>query len=315
MKKIIPILLLAIMHLPAGAREKVVFTPSGSPQAQFAGFYAAYANGFYQEAGINLEIQHIGVNSSISSLDRLKKGEADIILYNPVQSVMERSRGFDIVNIMQISDSSAIWIVSKAPLKSIKDLDNKRVAKWNNLFDEVIDMSCATIGINPEWISCQNGVNLMLAGAVDATLALSYNEVVKLENAIGVIPDDHILRFSAQGYSIPEYGVMTTEKYLEGHPDAVNAFCWATKRGWQWVVEHKDEAADIVVQYMEENKILTSSTIQRHMLDMVLKQVVDPKTGKAECRPLDKDRFTKLNWFLTQFYYISKPVIYEEMVK
>jgi len=315
MRKILAILLLAMLHLPAGAARKLVFTPSGSPQVQFAGFYAAYVKGFYKEAGIDLEIQHIGVNASISSLDKLKKGEADIILYNPVQCVMERSWGFDIVNIMQVADSSAIWIVSNSPLKDIKDLDKKKVAKWNNLFDEVIDMSCATVGITPEWIPCQNGVNLLLAGAVDATLALTYNEVIKLENAIGEIPSDHIVRFSKQGYSIPEYGVMTTGTYWKEHPDVIDDFCRATKRGWQWVAEHRDEATDIVVRYMEENKILSSPYIQRRMLEMVLEQVVDADTGKAECRPLDKDRFDKLNWFLTQFYYISKPVNYEDMVK
>lgn len=58
------------------AQQKVTFTPQWTPQAQFAGYYVAKELGFYEEAGIDVEIVH--PNATESAISRLQIGRAHV---------------------------------------------------------------------------------------------------------------------------------------------------------------------------------------------------------------------------------------------
>ena len=61
MKRLIIAVLCAIMCLELNAGDKVRFMPAWLPQAQFAGYYAAFENGFFEEEGLDVEIVHVFV--------------------------------------------------------------------------------------------------------------------------------------------------------------------------------------------------------------------------------------------------------------
>ena len=72
---------LLMMSLPSYAstaqKDTVTVITQWLPQAQFAGIIMAYEKGFYEEAGIEAEIKY--AQESVSSIDMLENGEADII--------------------------------------------------------------------------------------------------------------------------------------------------------------------------------------------------------------------------------------------
>ena len=58
-KRYLTIILLMSMALgTVWAQKQVVYTPTWTAQAQFAGFYVADAMGFYKDAGLDVVIKH-----------------------------------------------------------------------------------------------------------------------------------------------------------------------------------------------------------------------------------------------------------------
>ena len=77
-KRYLTIILLMSMALgTVWAQKQVVYTPTWTAQAQFAGFYVADAMGFYKDAGLDVVIKH--PTASSSGINRLKKGESQFV--------------------------------------------------------------------------------------------------------------------------------------------------------------------------------------------------------------------------------------------
>ena len=58
MKKYLTLLCFILVPFFQGTAQKITFTPQWTPQSQFAGYYAALENGYYNEAGLEVGIVH-----------------------------------------------------------------------------------------------------------------------------------------------------------------------------------------------------------------------------------------------------------------
>ncbi|MBQ5620810.1 MAG: ABC transporter substrate-binding protein, partial [Alistipes sp.] len=70
-------ILLALMVL-VGSRawaQQIVLTPQWSAQSQFAGYYVAQEMGFYEEAGVDVVIEHS--STSDIALNRMLSGRSN----------------------------------------------------------------------------------------------------------------------------------------------------------------------------------------------------------------------------------------------
>ena len=106
-------LLIVLMLLPSFImKAQIVFTPQWTPQAQFAGYYVAYDKGFYDEAGVKVNIQHPSV--SYSAFNLLWEGSSDIITLQLVQAMIEIDRGMPLVNILQTSQQNGLMSLPRA---------------------------------------------------------------------------------------------------------------------------------------------------------------------------------------------------------
>ena len=104
MKNLITFLCILLMfNTLSFGQKKIVFMPQWTPQAQFAGYYVAFEKGFYKEAGIDVEIRHIPLNSTESVSGYLLSGDVQIVGQQLIQSIISRSDGNDIVNVMQMT--------------------------------------------------------------------------------------------------------------------------------------------------------------------------------------------------------------------
>ena len=127
-------------------------------------------------------------------------------------------------------------------------------------------------------------MNLFVAGAVDATLATSYNEYYQLLQTGLVTPGKGIYRFSEHGYNIQEDGVYMTAAAYKKDRDSAERFVRASRRGWEWAAEHPDETLEIVMKYVKEFRIPTNRILQQLMLEEVLRLQLDPDSGEREFR-------------------------------
>lgn len=295
--------------------QKLTFVPQWTPQSQFAGYYLALEKGFYAEEGLDVEIIHTGINSTKTPQDLLLDGTAQLAGMQLIQAAVARADGAPVVNVMQLTQRSGLSCVSRTPISKPEDLDGLKVGRWKGGYSEFCDIMECYKGIKVNWIPFINGINLYIFGAVDATLCYNYSELIALKLAVGDIPEDHIISFADFGYNCPEDGLYTTDACYASEKPAIDKFVKASKRGWDYVREHKEEALDIVMAYCEKNHIVTNRAHQMLMLDAYLSLQVNPQTGKADYSPVPRHIFGEMEEALLNTGYITRNVNYNEIIK
>ena len=283
-----------------------MFTPQATAQAQFAGYYVALEQGFYADEGLDVVIVHpYATQSCVESI----WGGFCIATTLPLPMAMKTvDNGLPLVNILQTSMNSGLTIVSRNGEDPLT-LGKARVASFRAGFG----LMARCLATDYEWITTASMVNLFTAGAVDATLAMSFDEYYKLLQTGLVSPDRGIYRFEEGEYNIQEDGVYVTRAFYEAHREACEGFARASRRGWEWVSEHREEALDLVMRYVKEHRIATNRTLQGLMLDEVLRLQQDRDSGVREFR-LRRDMVEKANDTMLRAGVLIGPVTYEELM-
>ena len=290
--------------------ETLVFTPQWTAQAQFAGYYVAEAKGFYREAGVNVRIEH--PSSTQPAMSRLRNNACQATTLQLCQAMEIIDDGVPLVNILQTSMNNAMVIVSargKDPLTQ----KGARVGIWSVGFGQLAICMSLKDHLNYEWIRFAQNVNLFVAGALDATLAMSYNEYYQLVQAGMEVSDKNVYRFCDHGYNVQEDGVYMTKAYYETHKEQARKFAEASRKGWEWAAEHPDETLEIVMKYVQQNRIATNRMLQKLMLKEVLRLQVDRESGKREFR-LRPDMVQLASRLMTENRMLSREVIYDELI-
>jgi NitT/TauT family transport system substrate-binding protein len=187
-----------------------------------------------------------------------------------------------------------------------------RVGIWSAGFGQIAICMSLKEGLDYEWIRFATNVNLFIKGAIDATLAMSYNEYYQLLQAGVELSDRTVYRFCDHGYNVQEDGVYMTREYYLKHKEQAWKFAEASRRGWEWAAEHPEEALDIVMKYVRENHIATNEILQRLMLEEVLRLQVDRESGKREFR-LRPDMVKQASDLLAEHWMIDHEVTYGQL--
>ena len=289
--------------------ETIVFTPQWTAQAQFAGYYVAEAKGFYREAGVKVRIEH--PSATQPALSRLRKQKCQATTLQLCQAMEIIDGGIPLVNILQTSMNNAMVIVSargKGPMPQ----KGARVGIWRVNFGQLAVCMSNKEHLDYQWVQFAQDVNLFVAGALDATLAMSYNEYYQLVQAGVKMTDKNVYRFCDHGYNVQEDGVYMTREYYMTHKDQARRFAEASRKGWEWVAQHPDEALDIVMQYVDKNHVATNRVMQRLMLKEVLRLQVDRESKKREFR-LRPDMVRQSSLLMVENKMLSREVTYEEL--
>lgn len=312
-KRYLTLILLMSMALgTVWAQKQVVYTPTWTAQAQFAGFYVADAMGFYKDAGLDVVIKH--PTASSSGINRLKKGESQFVTLQLVPAMEMIDDGDQLVNVMQYFQQSGLMVVSHEPLKSFESLNGKRVGRFRVGISLLPIALGRKLNLDIEWIPFASHTNLYVSGAIDATLAMNYNELYQLKMAGQRLKKDQLLYMRDVGYNVPEDGLYVTKDYYKTHRTEVDQFVKATIKGWEWVAAHPKETLDIVMLYMRQTGTHSNLSAQQWMLDECLKLLVHPKTGKRSYQ-LDPEGFDLTNQILCEGGVLKKPITYKQMTQ
>ncbi len=296
--------------LPLQAQEHIVFTPQWTPQAQFAGYYVALEKGFYKEAGIEVDIVH--PTSTYSAMTRIRKGESQATTLQLCQAMEIVESGIPMVNILQTSMNNAMVIISRRGMDPLKQ-KGARVGIWSVGFGQLAICMSMKDHLDYEWIRFASNLNLFVAGAIDATLAMSYNEYYQLVQTGLPLAEENIYRFCDHGYNVQEDGVYMTREYYDKHRDQAKRFADASRRGWEWAAKHPEEALEIVMKYVKKQHIATNRVLQKLMLDEVLRLQIDRESGKREFR-LRPDMVKLASDLMVECKMLSREITYEELI-
>lgn len=245
---LVAILLLGFYISSAGsayAVEKVTLQLKWRHQFQFAGYYAAQSKGFYQQENLDVNIVEGGGNMPalkqvLDGTAQYGIGDSDILL--------SRINGEPIVAIASIFQHSPYVLLSlrEKKINSPQDLIGKRIMLSNDQGATQFKAMMNKAGIGLEHVTLlPHTWNLqdLVSGDADVVSAYATAEPVQLE-AMGLHPS--IL--SNQDYGVDFYGdiLFTSEREVTAHPERVDAFLRATKKGWIYAFENREEIASLI---------------------------------------------------------------------
>jgi NitT/TauT family transport system substrate-binding protein len=264
------LLLLAVVPL-AGAQDltPVSVVLKWVPQAQFAGYYAAAALGYYEEEGLDVTI--VAAGTDINPQQLVASGDAQFGIDWMGNLLATRESGQDVVSIAQVYQRSGMrqitWVDSG--LTSFDQLAGKVVGVWccGNQFPTFAALTQA--GIDPNnpddvTIAQQNfDMNAFLAREIDAASAMTYNELAQVFEVVaedGSFPvytaaDVNILDFNENGTAMLEDLIFANAGWLaeEGSEETAIKFLRASFRGW---IACRDNPADCVGYVLEAGPTL-----------------------------------------------------------
>lgn len=302
----VALLLVVVGRLEA---QRIIFTPQWTPQSQFAGYYVAQEKGFYEEAGVDVVIEH----SSASDLafNRLQRGQSDAITMHLFDAIYQIEKGYGLVNILQTAQRSGHVVVARTDaIRSLEDLRGCRVGIWRSSFGQLAQLMDLDHNLGIEWIPFVQSINLYISGAIDATMAMIYNEVFWILSS--GFEDKKIIPLAELGYDYPEEGLYISRSYFERYPDKARAFAEASRRGWEWAHEHTEETLEIVLDMMRREGVPVSRLHQEWMLREVLKMQI-PTGEEQPYFGLDAEQVDALNSLLLKHNRISKPISVEQI--
>ena len=269
--------------------KKVTFLPQWVPQAQFAGYYAAYEKGFYRDRGLDVEILKGSPDQPGSEM--LAARTVDFVTMFLANGISQRSKGSELVNVAQIVQRSAFMLVAKKSSGILKpeDLNGKKVGLWGAEFQLLPKAFFRQFHLTVHVVPQTTTMNLFLRSGVDAASAMWYNEYHQLINA-GLAPEElTTFLLSDYGMKFPEDGIYCLQETWAKDPRRCADFVMGSIAGWQYALGHPAETLDIVMKYVKAADVTTNRMHQRWMLER-MKDIIEfngaPPWGASHPRPL-----------------------------
>jgi len=266
--------------------------------------------GFYKAEGIDVDIVH--PSATQSTLSRVQNEEVDATTLQLCQALKVVDGGVPLVNILQTSMNSSLTIVSRRGMDPLKQ-KGARVAIWSAEFGDMARCMSAQEHLDYEWVHYASTMNLFIKGAVDAAVAMSYNEFYQLVQTGLPVTEASVYRFCDSDYNVPDDGVYMRRELYEQKKEQALKFAKASRKGWEWAAAHPDETLEIVMKYVRENHIATNLTLQKLMLAEVLRLQIDRETGKREFR-LNPNMVLLASNLMMRNHLLTHDVSYEQLM-
>jgi NitT/TauT family transport system substrate-binding protein len=230
------------------------------PQGQFAGYFAAVENGYFEEEGLEVEI--IPSGGDIVPQDALANGDVDYAIAWVPKVLGSIEQGANLTNIAQIFQRSGTLQVSWADsdISSVADFEGKKIGSWGFGNEWEIFAAMAAEGLDSstvEIITQDFNMNAFLQGDIDAAQAMTYNEFAQLLETVD--PDTGEL-YTEDDFNVISYqdtvGAMLqdaiwadTERLEsdEEYQETTVAFLKAVIKGWEFARDNPEEASEITI--------------------------------------------------------------------
>jgi NitT/TauT family transport system substrate-binding protein len=241
--------------------DKVTLQLKWVTQAQFAGYYAAVAKGYYKDFGLDVTLKVGG--PSITPEQVVASGGAQVGVDWMPSLLATRDTGTNLVSIAQMFSRSGMTEISfkNSGITSVKAMKGKKVGVWccGNQFE--LYAALTKNGINPNSKSDITIFNQpftmtdFLGHRIDAAAAMTYNELAQVLESknpatgkLYTLKDLNVIPMQKQGTAMLEDNLFTTQDWLNGHRDIAMRLIAASERGWIYCRDHVQECTNIVVQ-------------------------------------------------------------------
>jgi NitT/TauT family transport system substrate-binding protein len=230
------------------------------PQAQFAGYFAAQDQGFFEEEGLEVEI--IPSGGDIVPQDALASGTVDFCIAWVPKVLGSIEQGANLTNIGQIFQRSGTLQVSFADsgITSVADFEGKKIGSWGFGNEWEIFAAMAAEGLDAttvEIVTQDFNMTAFLQGDIDAAQAMTYNEWAQVLESVN--PDTSELYqpedFNVIAYQDTQGGMLQDAIWADAgkladddtYGETAVALLRAVIKGWAYARDNVESAADITI--------------------------------------------------------------------
>ena len=240
---------------------KVSLQLQWAPQAQFAGYFAAKDQGYFEAAGLDVTILDGGPTVVPQQVGSAPDGPEFTISWVP--KVLEaREAGSDLVNIAQIFQRSGTLSVSWKDSNITKpaDFKGKKIGVWDfgNEFEVTAGAKKAGLeqGTDYEKVIQPFDMTLLLSKQIDVAEAMIYNEYAQVLEATNAEtgelyqPTDlNVINWNDEGVAMLQDALFARAAWLAeaGNEDVAKAFLKASFQGWVYCRENPDDCIQSTV--------------------------------------------------------------------
>lgn len=248
-------------------------------QFKFAGFYAAIQQGYYRDAGLDVQLKDW--HPDLLSVQEVVNQHADFsVAYS--SSVADFINGDPIRLVFSNFQVSPMVLISKEPIYSLDQLAGKTIMGHGNS-DVVALINKAKERVQQPIIQIDSSGNLQdfIDGKVDLYSVYQTNEPYRLRQQ--GIPF-HLL--DPKSFGIQSLGdvVIAHQDTVTNKPHLVQAFKNATIKGWQYAFQ----SPELVIDFMIENYSVKKSREALLAEATEIPVFVIPEKGQIGDVPLDK---------------------------
>jgi ABC-type nitrate/sulfonate/bicarbonate transport system substrate-binding protein len=255
-----------------GDKEKITFSLDWAPNTNHTGVYVALEKGYFDEAGLEVEIIQPPEGSALP-LVASGKAQFGISFQEEVASALTAEDPMDVTAVAAIIQHNTSGIISLKDkgIKSPKDMAGHNYASWDTPIEKAILKAIITAdgGDYDKVEMIPNTVtDVITALQTDVDTVWVYygwdgiaTEVKDVETNYFYLKDfDPALDF----YSPL---IAASNDYLEKNGDTAKKFIAAVSKGYEYAIENPEEAAEILVKHAPEVDIDIAKASQEYLAE------------------------------------------------
>lgn len=219
------------------ALPKVRLLLNWYPEAEHGGYYAALREGYYREAGVDVEIVKGGPSAPV--VPQVDGGQAEFGIGNADGLLLARSQDAKVVALLAPLQTSprCIMVHASSGIESFDDLKNLTLAADNAApYFAFLRQRLPLEGVTV--VPYHGSVAEFLSDEKFAQQGYVFSEPFVAKRQGG---DPKSLLVADLGYNPYTSVLFTSETYLSKHRDIVRKVVAASRRGWQHYLEHPEE--------------------------------------------------------------------------
>ncbi|WMT41496.1 ABC transporter substrate-binding protein [Paenibacillus sp. D2_2] len=229
----------------------VKFVLDWSPNTNHTGLYVAQAKGFYEEEGLKLDILLPGSGGADAMV---ASGEVPFGISYQESVTQGRTQGVPLVSIAAVIQHNTSGFAAPVDrnIKSPKDFEGKTYGGWGSPVEEAVMKSIMDIDggdVSKVKIINMGEADFFTAVKRDIDFAWIFYAWTGIEAELRGEPLDmlYVKDYSDKlDYYTPV--IATNEKQIKDDPELIKAFLRATSKGYQYAIQHPEEAADILLK-------------------------------------------------------------------
>lgn len=280
------------------------------PNAQFAGILWAHRQGWYEQAGLDLQIRpwqpFVDPVSALDEPENLIVSTEDNLLIRGVD------RGMSIKAIGSMMQYSGLgWMALKSSgIRTLLDLKGKRIGIHGD-GETGLKISLAHLGLSPTDVEIveigYDYAHLLQNGDFAAVQCLVMVEPLELAYE-GL--ELQVMPAYEWGYEVYSQVIATTNRLLEADPEAITRFLKVTFDGWRYAFAHSLEVSQVVVDgYLHDS----NPEVQEALL-LALQPLFETDLGLQNLGWMTEDRWQKSIDYLKTYGLIQNTLTPKEVM-